>query len=298
MTAMLAAALEYAAAGYEVFPLRGKTPAIPSAHPPAVRCKGTCGKDGHGVLDATTDLAKIEAWWADRPTANIGVRVPKQLIVLDIDPRHDGHERLAELVVKHGPLPATRISLSGRGDGGCHLWFRHPGVAVSAKRLGHGLDLKTHTGYVVAPPSIHPESGKPYVWVDLTRDAESLPQWLRGLLVEPATLSRPMKRRALSGPTLADRLSWAEILPTGPGEWECLDHDPDADGARWRHPAASHKVSATVRHGCLFVYSTGTPFDPTEAGAPRGYTKLRAYAVLNHGGDCKAAHRALKGTAC
>jgi hypothetical protein len=292
MKAMLEAALEYGAAGYEVFPLRGKLPAIPSPHPPEARCKSECGQDGHGVLDATTDLAKIEAWWTHRPTANIGVRVPKRLMVLDVDPRHDGHETLAELLKKHGQLPATRISVSGRGDGGCHLWFRHPGVPVSSKRLGAGLDLKTHSGYVVVPPSIHPDSRRPYIWIDPSQDAGSLPPWLRGLLVEPHTIPRSKAREALSGPTLADRLSWSEILPS---DWHCLDPDPDRDGARWRHPNATNKISATVRNGCLFVYSTGTPFEVTETGTPHGYTKLRAYALLYHRGDCKAAHRSLGG---
>jgi hypothetical protein len=44
----------------------------------------------------------------------------------------------------------------------------------------------------------------------------------------------------------------------------------------------------------LFVYSQATPFQPTEAGAPRGYSRFRAYAVLEHGGDLRAAARALR----
>jgi hypothetical protein len=42
----------------------------------------------------------------------------------------------------------------------------------------------------------------------------------------------------------------------------------------------------------LFVYSTNTPFEPTEAGRPHGYTRFRAWAVLEHGGDLSAAARA------
>ena len=67
-----------------------------------------------------------------------------------------------------------------------------------------------------------------------------------------------------------------------------------ADGARWRHPGATNPKSATLRHGLLFVYSAATPFQPTEAGAPRGYSRFRAYAVLEHGGDLRAATRALR----
>jgi hypothetical protein len=65
--------------------------------------------------------------------------------------------------------------------------------------------------------------------------------------------------------------------------WTCPD--PDPDGARWRHPGASNPKSATIRHGLLFVYSQATPFQPTEPGAPHGYSKFRAWAVLEHHGD-------------
>ena len=53
-----------------------------------------------------------------------------------------------------------------------------------------------------------------------------------------------------------------------------------------------------MRNGCLFVWSTNTPFDISEPGYPKSYTKFRAYAVLEHNGDMSAAARALsKGVA-
>jgi hypothetical protein len=80
----------------------------------------------------------------------------------------------------------------------------------------------------------------------------------------------------------------------GPHGWTSPDADPDADGACWRHPGASNPKSATVRYGLLFVYSQATPFEATEPGNPRGYTRFRAYALLEHGGDLAAAARALR----
>jgi hypothetical protein len=79
-----------------------------------------------------------------------------------------------------------------------------------------------------------------------------------------------------------------------PHGWTCPDPDPDDDGARWLHPDATSSCSATIRNDCLFVYSTNTPFDVTEPGCAKGYTKFRAYAVLNHGGDMPAAARTIK----
>jgi hypothetical protein len=78
-----------------------------------------------------------------------------------------------------------------------------------------------------------------------------------------------------------------------PHGWECLSPNPDGDGAKWLHPTATSACSATIRNNCLFVYSPNTPFAVTESRDPKGYTKFRAHAVLNHDGDMSAAARAL-----
>ncbi|WP_231987007.1 ATP-binding protein [Mycobacterium sp. E1386] len=84
---------------------------------------------------------------------------------------------------------------------------------------------------------------------------------------------------------------WRDILPNG---WVCLDADPDAEGARWLHPTATSQCSATIRDGRLYVWSDNTPFDQSFSGAPRGYDKFDAYALLHHGGDKSAATKALR----
>jgi hypothetical protein len=306
-----AAALAYAGAGYEVVPLRGKLPLgnCPACEPCSPRYRPHQAADCahelcHGLYAATTNAERVARWWARWPQANIGARIPPSLLVLDVDPRHGGEARLAELEQEHGALPPTRVSISGRGDGGRHCWFLHPGGIPSATRLGAGLDLKTHNGYVLLPPSRHPTTGRPYRWADPVVDPTPLPAWLARLLSPPpAAAPVPASRRpgppTRMGGSVAERFNaqvgWAEVL--GPHGWTCPDPDPDADGARWRHPAAANPKSATIRCGLLFVYSAATPFQPTEAGAPHGYSKFRAYAVLDHGGDLRAAARALRAEA-
>jgi Bifunctional DNA primase/polymerase, N-terminal len=307
MTGLHEAALAYAAAGYAVFPLRGKLPHgnCPACEPRSPRYQPhqapECAHElCHGLYAATSDPERVERWWTRWPQANIGARVPASLLVVDVDPRHAGLARLAELEREHGPLPATRVSVSGRGDGGHHRWFLHPGGQLSAVQLGAGVDLKTHAGYVVLPPSRHPDTGQPYTWAEPIQDPAALPTRWRWLLAPgppPASAARrlsrlPGYRSGSVAEAFNQATSWTQVL--GPHGWSCPDPDPDADGARWRHPSATNPKSATIRHGLLFVYSAATPFTPTEAGAPHGYSRFRAYAVLEHGGDLRAAARALR----
>jgi Bifunctional DNA primase/polymerase, N-terminal len=307
LVALGKAAAAYAAAGYEVFPLRGKLPRAncgvcePRSHTYRPHQPADCPHElCHGLYAATSDPDRIARWWTRWPQANIGARVPRSLFVLDIDPRTGGLDSLARLEADHSLLPATRISLSGRGDGGHHRWFAHPGGVLSVvglKQRGYvGLDLKTHHGYVLLPPSRHPATSRPYEWAEPVLDPVQPPAWLTRLLTPPPASPRRRLPRVAEGRSVVERFNahtrWADVL--GPHGWTCPDPDPDADGARWRHPGASNPKSATVRHGLLFVYSQATPFTPTEPGAPHGYTRFRAYAVLEHAGDLAAAARALR----
>lgn len=302
-------AMELAVNDWEVFPLRGKAPAIPNPHPKGSperqTCKGECGRQGHGLYDATSNVGQIAVWWGGpcRGT-NIGLRPPRSMFVIDIDPRSGGLATLARWTHQFGVLPTTLTTISGRGDGGMHLYFQHPGGVISGKALRDtGIDLKDRGGYVLAPPSVHPATGCRYARVDAP--VAKAPAWLVNLL-RPTPPPKSSPRRApvtvgsgfwsSSSSSIADeftaRTSWADILQ--PHGWRCLDADPDGDSARWLHPAATSACSATVKNGCLFVYSTNTSFDVTEAGDPHGYTKFRAHAVLNHRGDMSAAARELR----
>ncbi|ADT97886.1 bifunctional DNA primase/polymerase [Mycolicibacterium gilvum] len=310
-------AIAWALQGVQVFSLRGKTPAIPSAHPAGDplrgACKGDCGRHGHGVLDATTDLPTIVAWWSGRYAGhNIGGRVPANIVVVDVDPRSGGDESLAALERQHGRMPDAFGEISGRGDGGRHYWFRAPAGPLSSSRLGRGIDIKTHSGYVVLPPSIHPDTGRPYEKVD--GPITPPPAWLAGLLLpeqpKPSTSTRAMTpataRTAhdffntgtgtgLSIEKFNENTSWRDVLE--PHGWRPVGGDGDADGARWLHPTATSSTSASVRGGRLYIYTPNTDFDVTEASDPHGYSKFDAHAVLNHRGDMKAAARQLAGKA-
>jgi len=127
----------------------------------------------HGHLDATTDLDTIRGWWTRWPQALIGARVDPRLVVLDIDPRNGG------TVAALGDLPLTLTCWSGRGDGGRHLFLLRPAGPLTSTRLPPGVDLKV-AGYTVVPPSLHPETGRPYRWEE--HPVAPLPPHLRTLL--------------------------------------------------------------------------------------------------------------------
>lgn len=296
-------AIALAGLHWEVFPLSGKVPLFGNPHckytPERKNCKGECGQRGHGVLDATDNVEVVSQWWTSFPEANIGGRIPRSMLMVDVDPRHGGDVSWEALERRYGRFPDCLMVVSGRGDGGTHRYMRRPYGKLSSRRLGPGIDLKTSNGYAVLAPSIHPDTGKPYVWVDGPIIAP--PLWFISLVVErPTAPKRNGARRASYSASPAEwynaSKSWEDVL--GPKGWDCYDADPDEDGACWLHPEATSSCSATVRHDCLFVYSTNTPFEVTECGNPHGYTKFRAYAVLNHKGDMSAAAKAiLKGRA-
>lgn len=175
-------ALALAEAGWSVLPLDGKRPCAPLAP--------------HGVDDATSDLAQVEEWWQIRPDANIGARIPEDFIVLDIDPRNGGEDAVARLEAEGFTLPKTLEVLSGRGDGGRHLYYLRPPGEVSRRKVPPGIDVKLK-GYMVMPPSRHPDTGGCYSWIE--RPPMPLSAGLRRLLrqvppppvVVPAGSSHP-----------------------------------------------------------------------------------------------------------
>ena len=188
---MLEHALKYAADGLEVFPL------VPRTKRPAT---------AHGMQDATTDPATIRAWWTATPDANIAARPPAGVVVLDVDPRHGG--TLEAL----GDLPPTYRTKTG--GGGWHVWTWLPeGLAdrVRGKLDGaEGIDVKTSSGYLVMPPSVHPDGGR-YVLEDDTEPAD-LPAHLLDRVVRRLVVrERPAVAPRINGDERGGRY-WAAAL--------------------------------------------------------------------------------------
>lgn len=172
---MLQTALRYATEGKVVFPLHGKIPL----------------KKSRGIYDATAAAATIRKLWGEHPHANIGFPTGQinGIFVVDSD-GPQGEATLADLVKKNGPLPLTYTVRTGRGY---HYYFRQPpGVKVKsgACLLGPKLDVKGDGGYVVAPPSIHPETKRPYEVIS-DREPAVAPSWLIDLVRDEVRIKKP-----------------------------------------------------------------------------------------------------------
>lgn len=165
--------------GWTVFPLtpRGKAPLTP-----------------HGVKDATWDAWLVREWWERWPEANIGVATGQAsgLYVIDLD-GPQGVDSWEGLQLAHGDAP-TLMAITGHG---VHLYYSIPGgvhLGNTAKKIAPGIDSRGDGGYVLAPPSIHP-NGRVYEWTAAQTPAP-LPTWVAALVKDFAAPARQTRHVA------------------------------------------------------------------------------------------------------
>jgi Bifunctional DNA primase/polymerase, N-terminal len=240
------AALGYASRGIPVLPLHyplpdrhdlqpvGGTQPLPDpAAGPGCSCRDPgCGQPAkhplgalvpHGVNDATTNRARVLAWWTQQPQANIGLACGHTFDVLDID-GPTGAQAMRTFAREHhlessGPLART-------GGGGWHLYLAPTGLGNVHPHGLERVDWRGRGGYVVAPPSRH-ASGHPYTWV-VDRDLDT------PVAEVPAPLLERLQHRQ------ADRPTPVVSVPVG-----------DRPGPRYGQAALAQEVArvATAPHG-------------------------------------------------
>lgn len=166
-------AICYAEAGFSLFKLNGKHPAI----------KGYDWTTAEYLLP--DEVEKIFSEWQ----GNVGVKLGARDLVVDVDPRNfkEGDKPHVRLFKDAGIDVKNYASLARTGGGGIHIYFRLPkGAKVKKKNKAYpGIDFLSEGHYVVGVGSIHPDSGKPYEW------AGGLD--LRGIKEAPQTLLEIIK---------------------------------------------------------------------------------------------------------
>lgn len=139
---MLNEALHYLTLGMSVIPLK------PNSKEPLINWKP--------YQSQRASESEVKEWFQKWPNANIGVLTGSisGLAIIDLD----GPEGLqqGQLLGLSSPL----LSITGRGK---QLWFQNPiGISVpNSVKIALGIDVRGEGGYVVSPPSVHP-NGKRY----------------------------------------------------------------------------------------------------------------------------------------
>jgi Bifunctional DNA primase/polymerase, N-terminal len=182
-TSLLDVALALGKAGIAVFPC------LYAKKVPAIR---------GGFYAATTNPATIRRWFAGAFPRNLAARTGNASGVWVVDV--DAIESVKTLEDQHGSLPLTLQSRTSRGR---HFWFRTTASPIpsSAGRVAPRVDIKAENGYVITPPSIHPD-GVVYEWLNNEPIADA-PRWLVELARKPpqaqSVASRPASPEAFSG---------------------------------------------------------------------------------------------------
>ncbi len=236
---------------------------------------------------------------ARRDGLNLGVRLPADVVVVDVDPRNfpAGRDSLAELAAAFGlPLASAPHVITGNRDHpGHHFYFRKPAGAVLLDSLEgfEGVELKSLGRQVVAPGSVHPTGGL-YRWAPDSPPLHRMPD-LPARLVEAAR--RPERKRATgAGEITAEQLAaslehlaptdfrehdaWCELMMAchhatdGAGRQEFIDwstSDPKfADhewivGRRWDSLHAGRDEAVTIATLRRRLNEVGTDIAPPEA---------------------------------
>ena len=120
----------------------------------------------NGLKDATTCAEDIAQWYESYPDDNVAIVTGEVsgnigVIDVDIDPESDkdGFDFLRQWEKEHGELPETWTVKTARG--GSHLYYRFKGdVPRNSSNQEIGIDFRGEGGYVMAPPSIHPNGNR------------------------------------------------------------------------------------------------------------------------------------------
>ncbi len=139
---LMVAARSLASAGVPVFPC------LPEGKRPLTR---------RGFLDASSNAAKVAAWWSRTPRANIGIPTGEAsgVVVVDVDVHGPTDGRIAWKRAAAAGLVSGAGLLVRTPTGGTHAYFpATPGREQrSWQAAAAGVDFRGDGGYIIAPPS-------------------------------------------------------------------------------------------------------------------------------------------------
>lgn len=183
----------------EIRPYRGARLELIPLH-----CWNALGRDGRELGKAPADSRWTTRQYdqtetlerAQRERLNLGVRLPADVVVLDVDPRHfpEGTNSLDKLVADTGiELSVAPHVLTGNlQTPGHHYYFRKPaGVVLLESIDGYGgLEFKSQGRQMVAAGSVHPTGGL-YKWATDSPSLADMPDLPQNVLKMARRPERP-----------------------------------------------------------------------------------------------------------
>lgn len=192
-TTMLAAAIAYINLGFSIIPLSGKKPAN--------------GLKWEVFTKQRADAFQVHNWNKAQMLRNIGLicgPVSGNLVVIDLDGP-------AAVQAFRDRFPGYMATFTVQTTRGLHIYLRPTALPPNRKQVGKNgiIEVRGAGQYVVASPSIHPESGKRYFvrnsrpirepgsindiieWLDTIRAAQQKQRPAQPRPARPAQQQRP-----------------------------------------------------------------------------------------------------------
>jgi hypothetical protein len=171
----------------------------------------------------------IREWSKKYPDAGIAIATgpASGIVALDLDHDDGSHARV---LAAAGPSPVGK-----QGARGPTYFYRYRGEPSQAfRRHGHTIcEVLSDKRLVIIPPTIHPDTGKPYVWTTperlLNRAPSSLPPLNSTAVAAPFEPERQASPRRQSPPRHARRSRQPQAARLA----EALQHIPADDYHTW-----------------------------------------------------------------
>lgn len=140
-------------------------------------------------------IEDILHWFLTDSESNIAVATGEvsNLTVIDID-------NPTSNPLSPDSFPPTLTAKTG--SGGYHLFYRyHPNIPNSASHFAPSIDTKNNGGYVILPPSTHPNGNK-YEWIHRTT-------------IQPFPIDHPLFKGSTGNKPKLSREDWDTLIQDG-----------------------------------------------------------------------------------
>lgn len=279
-------------------------------------------KTAWGLEDCLTTPEAARAHFTKHPNDNLGAALgPSRLCSLDIDDMDAMRVICDEFGWNLDDVLAQHPTIQGRAPG-FRVMFRVPdGITLAyhsltwphrddAKRRKTVFEIRaadTQQRQDVLPPSIHPDTGQPYVWltkpngvipeppawlIALWKNWDALKPQLQGLCPwaperpTPKPPKRPRPANATAEPSVIDAYEQAHDIETALAQYGYRKQ-----GKRWLSPHSSTGLAGVVIFdGKAWIHHASDPLCSDESGQLVGAFDLFRY--YDHGGDMTKAVKA------